>query len=117
MSILRTMGECPVRLCAYVYPDAGGNGDYGHLFNKGLITQGLARTATLPAPAVESSSEGWSKSGRRRTPDLEIPAPLWNGNDRRRSRGWPRRIGGFLCRRSHSEDAFEDAHLWLRARS
>jgi hypothetical protein len=84
VSILRTMGECPVRLCAYVYPDAGGNGDYGHLFNKGLITQGLARTATLPAPAVESSSEGWSKSGRRRTPDLEIPAPLWNGNNRRR---------------------------------
>jgi hypothetical protein len=33
-----------------------------------------------PSDAVESSSVGWSKSGRR-TPDFEIPAPLWNASD------------------------------------
>jgi hypothetical protein len=30
------MDERPVRLYAYVYPDADGNGDFGHLFDKDL---------------------------------------------------------------------------------
>jgi hypothetical protein len=51
------MDECPLRPCAYVYPDAEGNGDFGHLFNEGLITKFLA-------PSVKRSSVGWSKSGR-----------------------------------------------------
>jgi hypothetical protein len=34
----------------------------------------------VPSDAVESSNVGWSKSGRR-TPDPEIPAPLWNASD------------------------------------
>jgi hypothetical protein len=47
------MDEGPVRLCAYVYPDAESNGDYGHLFN-----DCLARITKLPAIPVESSSVG-----------------------------------------------------------
>ena len=34
----------------------------------------------VPSDAVESSNVGWSKSGRR-TPDPEIPAPLWTAGD------------------------------------
>jgi hypothetical protein len=35
---------------------------------------------SAPSDAVESSSVGWNKSGRR-TPDPEIPAPIWKASD------------------------------------
>jgi hypothetical protein len=57
------MDECPLRLCAYVYPDAESNGDYGHLFN-----ECLARTTKL-AVVIAKGSKGYCIWVTRVRPD------------------------------------------------
>jgi hypothetical protein len=51
------MDEGPVRLCAYVYPDAESNGEYGHLFN-----ECLARTTKFLRPPLRVRA--WAKASQ-----------------------------------------------------
>ncbi len=109
-----TMDECPIRLCACVYPDTDGDGACEHLFNEDLITLGLAHTTTF---SHQQEFERLREEAEEHGAELWGAAPLWKSTD---VKGWAPeadfgcRIRDLFGRGSHSEGTFEDARLLLR---